>query len=239
VDAKRSTRTTKSTRNQARFSAFKDLATRHRTCDARYMNVLTMRAFSILAGGCAVALCSLSACSSSSSPAATTDGGGSSNNSAGAIVTTDCNAMKIADAQALVKAPVVSDDYDATDYLQGDPFTCNFNPADPGGDDAVVVTITPSDAFDSSVAAQNAGTGTAISGVGDKAVWVQDGTKANPPIVVALKGSITCQVIVPGTESTTITYTSPNGFDQIATADAASYAQKMAVLCTEVFASGG
>ena len=41
----------------------------------------------------------------------------------------------------------------------------------------------------------------------------------------------------PPTENTTIEYTSPNGVDQITSAVAAAYAQKMAVLCTDVFAA--
>lgn len=104
-----------------------------------------------------------------------------------------------------------------------------------GGGDLLRVTIATTDTFAGWVADQNAGTGTALTGVGDKAVWVQDATLANPPIVVAIKGLVTCRITVPTTAKTTIEFTNPNGVDKISAAAAATFAQKMAVLCTDVF----
>jgi hypothetical protein len=113
---------------------------------------------------------------------------------------------------------------------------CTF-PATSGGGDNLDVTLTNADTFTQSVADQNAGAGTPLTGVGDKAVWVQDATMANAPIVLAIKGSLTCRVTAPPTENTTIEYTAPNGVDQITSAAAAAYAQEMAALCTDVFAA--
>jgi hypothetical protein len=115
-----------------------------------------------------------------------------------------------------------------------EPFDCTF-PAVSGGGDNLDVTLTKADTFTQSVADQNAGAGTSLTGVGDKAVWVQDATMANAPIVVAIKGSLTCRVLAPPTENTTIEYTAPSGVDQITSAAAATFAQKMAVLCKDVF----
>jgi hypothetical protein len=145
-----------------------------------------------------------------------------------------CNAIKLSDAQALVKGTLTAVQFDATVTLPADPFDCTF-PATSGGGDNLDVTLTKADTFTQSVADQNAGAGTSLTGVGDKAVWVQDATMANPPIVVAIKGSLTCRVLAPPTENTTIEYTAPSGVDQITSAAAATFAQKMAILCKDVF----
>lgn len=147
-----------------------------------------------------------------------------------------CNAIKLSDAQLLVKGTITGVQFDAALTLPADPFDCTF-PTASGGGDSLDVTLTKADTFTQSVADQNAGAGTPLTGVGDKAVWVQDATMANAPIVVAIKGSLTCRVLAPPTENTTIEYTSPSGVDQITSAAAAAYAQKMAVLCTDVFAA--
>lgn len=143
-----------------------------------------------------------------------------------------CNAIKLSDAQALVKGTLTKVEVDFETDLRppAEPFNCIFTV-----DVGLQVTLTQADTFTQSVAGENAGAGTPLTGVGDKAVWVQDATMANAPIVVAIKGSLTCRVTAPTTENTTIDYTSPNGVDQITSAAAAAYAQKMAVLCTDVF----
>jgi hypothetical protein len=145
-----------------------------------------------------------------------------------------CDAIKLSDAQALVKGTITGVQFDAAVTLPADPFDCTF-PTASGGGDSLDVTLTKADTFTVSVADQNAGAGTSLTGVGDKAVWVQDATMANAPIVVAIKGSLTCRVTAPPTENTTIEYTAPSGVDQITSAAAATFAQKMAVLCKDVF----
>jgi hypothetical protein len=147
-----------------------------------------------------------------------------------------CNAIKLSDAQALVKGTLTKVEFDPATAPSAEPFDCTF-PAASGGGDNLDVTLTNADTFTQSVADQNAGVGTPLTGVGDKAVWVQDATMANAPIVVAIKGSLTCRVTAPPTENTTIEYTAPNGVDQITSAAAAAYAQEMAALCTDVFAA--
>jgi hypothetical protein len=145
-----------------------------------------------------------------------------------------CDAIKLSDAQALVKGTLTKVEFDAAVRPPTEPFDCTF-PAVSGGGDNLDVTLTKADTFTQSVADQNAGAGTSLTGVGDKAVWVQDATMANAPIVVAIKGSLTCRVLAPPTENTTIEYAAPNGVDQITSAAAAAYAQKMAILCKDVF----
>jgi hypothetical protein len=145
-----------------------------------------------------------------------------------------CNAIKLSDAQALVKGTVTQVQFDTAITPSTEPFDCTF-PASSGGGDDLDVTITQADTFTQLVSDQNAGASTSLTGVGDKAVWVQDATMANAPIVVAIKGLLTCRVLAPPTENTTIDYTAPGGVDQITSAAAAAYAQKMAVLCKDVF----
>ena len=143
-----------------------------------------------------------------------------------------CNAIKLPDAQVLFKDPITADQFDPADMSA--PFDCTLVTA---AQDSLVVSIDTADAFDRWVTEENAGTGTALTGVGDKAVWVQDPTLANPPIVVAIKGSVTCRVTAPETEKTTIDFKAPNGVDQVSPAAAASFAKKMAVLCTDAFSA--
>jgi hypothetical protein len=145
-----------------------------------------------------------------------------------------CDAIKLSDAQALVKGTVTQVQFDPAITPSTEPFDCTFPTSNGGGDD-LDVTLTRADTFTQSVSDQNAGAGTSLTGVGDKAVWVQDATMANAPIVVAIKGLLTCRVLAPPTENTTIDYTAPGGVDQITSAAAAAYAQKMAVLCKDVF----
>ena len=159
-------------------------------------------------------------------PAASTTVAGSPSS----LHTLYCNAIKLPDAQVLVKGPIVEDQFDPLEATP--PYDCQFLTA---ANDGPKVSIDTTDTFARWVSGENSGAGTALTGVGDKAVWVQDGTKANPPVVVAIKGSVTCRVSVGETEKSTIEFTAPNGIDQVTPAAAASFAQKMAVLCTDVF----
>jgi hypothetical protein len=145
-----------------------------------------------------------------------------------------CDAIKLSDAQALVKGTLTKVEFDAAVRPPTEPFDCTFPTVSGGGDD-LDVTLTRADTFTQSVSDQNAGAATSLTGVGDKAVWVQDATMTNAPIVVAIKGLLTCRVLAPPTENTTIEYTAPSGVDQITSAAAATFAQKMAILCKDVF----
>jgi len=128
----------------------------------------------------------------------------------------------------LVKDPILEDQFDPLEATP--PYDCQFLTA---ANDGPKVSIDTTDTFARWVSGENSGAGTALTGVGDKAVWVQ--ALANPPVVIAIKGSVTCRVSVGETEKSTIEFTTPNGVDQVTPAAAASFAQKMAVLCTDVF----
>ncbi len=142
-----------------------------------------------------------------------------------------CNAIKLPDAQALVKDTITQDYFEPLEPTP--PYDCTMVTS-VGGGDLLKVTIDTTDHFARWVADENVGTGTALTGVGDKAVWIQ--ALANAPTVVAIKGSVTCRVTVPSTEKTTIEFTTDsNGFNKISAAAAVAFAQKMAVLCTDVF----
>jgi hypothetical protein len=160
----------------------------------------------------------------SQAPAATTTAVGSPST----LHTLYCNAIKLPDAQALVKDPILEDQFDPLEATP--PYDCTFLTA---ANDQLKVSIDTTDTFARWVAEENIGAGTALTGVGDQAVWVQ--ALGNPPVVVAIKGSVTCRVDAPETEKTTIEFTAPNGLNQVTPAAAASFAQKMAVLCTDVF----
>jgi hypothetical protein len=78
-----------------------------------------------------------------------------------------CDAIKLSDAQALVKGTLTKVEFDAAVRPPTEPFDCTF-PAVSGGGDNLDVTLTKADTFTQSVADQNAGAGTSLTGVGDK-----------------------------------------------------------------------
>src|SRR5450755_1807275 len=188
-----------------------------------------------LLAGCSAAS-STSAPAVSGGPGPTTPAVGSAGSSLDPAVNSPssehsryCNAIKLPDAQVLVKDPILKDQFDP--LLATPPYDCKLLTA---GNDGPEVSIDTTDTFARWVAGENLGAGTALTGVGDKAVWVQ--VPGNPPTVIAIKGSVTCRVDVETTERTTIEFTvSSAGFNKITPAAAASFAQKMAVLCTDVF----
>ena len=196
------------------------------------------------AAGLAVTLGLLAGCAAGSPGTAAASGGGpgpttqvpgsnvpTPDTAAGSssLHTVYCNAIRLPDAQVLVKDPILTDQFDP--LLATPPYDCKLLTA---GNDGPEVSIDTTDTFARWVAEENLGAGTALIGVGDKAVWVQ--VPGNPPTVIAIKGSVTCRVDVGMTERTTIEFTvSSAGFNKITPAAAASFAQKMAVLCTDVF----
>ena len=105
------------------------------------------------------------------------------------------------------------------------------------GGGATTVTFYLNDPRHSDVTDVLGTTGTAISGIGDHAVWVDDGGLT----VVSLgawQGSVSC-LVQPDSDVTndTVTYTGKPPFTKISAADAASYAAKLGKVCTDVFAA--
>ena len=165
----------------------------------------------------------------SQAPAAPTMPAGSTGPSLDPAAGSPCYAIKLADAQVLLKDTITQNNF-SLEGLGLTQFDCELLTAVGG----MSVTIQTTDIFARWVAGENIGAGTALTGVGDKAVWLQ--ALGNPPVVIAIKGSVTCRVSVGDTEKSTIEFTASSaGFDKITPAAAASFAQKMAVLCTDVF----
>jgi hypothetical protein len=82
-------------------------------------------------------------------------------------------------------------------------------------------------------------TGTAISGIGDHAVWVDNGGETAVSLG-AWQGGVSC-LVQPDSNvaNDTVTYTGKPPFTKISAADAASYAAKLGKVCTDVFAAAG
>ena len=82
-------------------------------------------------------------------------------------------------------------------------------------------------------------TGTAISGIGDHAVW-DDGDGQTVVNLGAWHGSVSC-LVQPDSDvaDDTVTYTGKPPFTKISAADAAAYAAKLGKVCTDVFAAAG
>ena len=81
--------------------------------------------------------------------------------------------------------------------------------------------------------------GTAISGIGDHAVWV-DGGGHTVLTLGAWQGNVSC-LVQPDSDvaNDTVTYTGKPPFTEISAADAAAYAAKVGKVCTDVFAAAG
>jgi hypothetical protein len=84
------------------------------------------------------------------------------------------------------------------------------------------------------------GTGaTAISGIGDHAVWDDNGGQTVLTLG-AWQGSVSC-LVQPDSDvaNDTVTYTGAPPFTKISAADGAAYAGKLGKVCTDVFAAAG
>ena len=107
------------------------------------------------------------------------------------------------------------------------------------GGGATTVSFDVSDPQHSGVIDVLGSDGTAISGIGDHAVWEDDGG-AVVPSLGAWKGNVSC-LVQPDSNITNdaVTYTGTPPFTKISTADGTAYAQKMGKVCTDVFAAAG
>jgi hypothetical protein len=148
-----------------------------------------------------------------------------------------CAAMKVADAQALIKPTIAA-------AQTGGPLSCAFVlPGEGINGDNLTVNVFPDDAdkqFYNEAATTNAiGTPNPLPGVGDIAEWDQPVAGATAPEVNAHQGSITCEVQPPAdTSQLTIEQTGNGPIYQISEAAAAAFAAKEAVLCTDMFSVG-
>jgi len=81
--------------------------------------------------------------------------------------------------------------------------------------------------------------GTAISGIGDHAAWIDNGGETAVSLG-AWQGSVSC-LVQPDSDvaNDTVAYSGEPPFTKISTADAAAYAAKLGKVCTDVFAAAG
>jgi hypothetical protein len=185
----------------------------------------------------ATTACLLTGCSKSKSSSAGTGGAGGAvpaNLSAAVAGATaaggaldaskECAAIKPADVQALMKAPVTP--------AVNNPGECSYY----GGDLKVdIFTNDPTQKY-----YQNPVNGpgtTPLTGVGDQAQWFAPVPGSTTPWVEGHKGSTTCTVSPADPSETTLPYTGTQPFYKILPADSAAYAAKEGVLCQDVFAA--
>ncbi len=133
-------------------------------------------------------------------------------------VSKSCAAIKSDDIQALEKAPVGA--------AVANPEECDFA----GG--AITVSIVPNDT-DLSEYTQNLGTSTDISGIGDKARWLQ-ATTGSPPWLFVHQGSATCHVEADSdAQNTTLVYSGNPPFDTMTSSALLDYVHKEAAVCLD------
>ena len=148
--------------------------------------------------------------------AAATGGGGPLDTSK------QCAAIKPADVQALMKAPVTP--------LVNNPGECSFY----GG--ALKVELYKNDPTQKYYQNPVNGPGTTpVPGVGDQAQWSAPVPGETVPWVESHKGSLTCIVSPADADQTTIPYTGTPPIVTIAPADSVAYAAKEGVLCSDAF----
>ena len=135
-----------------------------------------------------------------------------------------CAAIKPADVQALMKAPVTP--------VVDNPGECSFY----GGDLKIDIYLNDPTQQYYQNPVNGPGT-TAIPGVGDQAQWSEPVPGATTPWVEAHKGSTTCVLSPADPPETTMAYTGSDPFYKIAQADSAAYAAKEGVLCNDIFAA--
>jgi hypothetical protein len=135
-----------------------------------------------------------------------------------------CAAIKPADVQALMKAPVTP--------VQNFPGECSYY----GGD--LKIDIYANDPNQKYYQNPVNGPGTTpVPGVGDQAQWFAPVAGMTTPWVEAHKGSLTCTISPADPPETTLPYTGSDPFFKIAPADSVAYAAKEGVLCNDIFAA--
>jgi hypothetical protein len=148
-----------------------------------------------------------------------------------------CAALKVADAQVLVKPTIAA-------AQTGGPETCAFLlPGQPINGDNLTVTVFPGDTdktyYNDQATGPASGTPNPLPGVGDVAVWEQPVAGQSTPYVVAHKAQMTCEVLPPA-DSSQLTIPGGNGDPvfSVSATDATAYAAKEAVLCADLFSLG-
>ena len=149
-----------------------------------------------------------------------------------------CTAIKVVDAQAVVKKKVTKVVFDrgSAELSPTHSFQCWVN------NPTLIVTIHPEDAakktYNRDVKAENARAVPLRGGL--TAVWVAvsqfSGTYNAAPDVYAHRGAITCE-IQGDTQALDISAIPGNSFHQIARAAVAAFAVKLGRLCNDVFAA--
>jgi hypothetical protein len=135
-----------------------------------------------------------------------------------------CAAVKPADVQALMKAPVTP--------VVNEPGECSWYAG------AFKIDIYPNDPTQKYYQNPVNGPGTTpVPGVGDQAQWSSPAGVHSTPWVEAHKGSLTCVVSPADPDQTTIPYTGSPPIVTIAAADSTAYAAKEGVLCNDIFAA--
>ncbi len=137
-------------------------------------------------------------------------------------VSKQCAAIKPADVQALMKAPVTP--------VVNNPGECSFY----GG--ALKVDLYANDPTQKYYQNPVNGPGTTpVPGVGDQAQWSAPVPGETIPWIESHKGSLTCIVSPADADQTTIPYTGTPPIVTIAPADSVAYAAKEGVLCSDTF----
>jgi len=190
------------------------------------MTITSITRWSVLAGGIVLTLGLVAGCSGSKSPSSSSGGAvglptstaGVGNN--GSVDAKVCAAIAT-DVAAITKNVSTPHTFPGQCSFGGGATTVSFNVNDPQHSDVTDVL----------------GTASQLSGIGDGAVWADNGGHTVPTLG-AWKGNVSC-LVQPDSDvsNDTFTFTGTPPLVTIADADGATYAQKLGAICSDVFAA--
>jgi hypothetical protein len=201
---------------------------------------LAVSSIAVVAVGSALAGCAGGSGSPSSAPpaaAGSASAAAKSTSLAGSTATEAspkalCRGLPSADVAALFKGAV------GPVQLGTGSVTCTYAPAGKSSDLSAELSIVIDPTFGAATYPNTAtalgASPKAIGGVGDKAVWASSQPGYGAPNVVALKGKTSCYLQAPS-DISVLTLRTGND-SQVSDAAAATYAQKLATVCRDVFA---
>jgi hypothetical protein len=189
------------------------------------MTITMITRWSALAGGIVLTLGLAAGCSGSKSPSSSSlAGGGLPTSTAGvgnngSVDAKICAAIAT-DVAAITKNVSTPHTFPGQCAFGGGATTVSFNVNDPQHSDVTNVLGSTADQ---------------LSGIGDGAVWGDNGGHTVPTLG-AWKGNVSC-LVQPDSDvsNDTLTFTGTPPLVTIADADGAAYAQKLGAICSDVF----
>ena len=161
---------------------------------------------------------------SASGPAGSATGGG------GAA----CDSMR-ADAQAVLAEPITG----VRAETLGGPivYGCEFDYSGGSQGSSLSVQIDPVQADSTYANLRGSGSEHDVSGIGDKAYWIEAVAGHTTPGLTAQKGSVACVILPPDPPDSTLKFSGAPPMITVADGDATAFVQLLGKVCNDAFAA--